>query len=92
MLKYASLSTAIHMVYVTFTARSRSALAMWHTSTMRSACLKRDILEPTPYDIETYNLPAHRMTEADIKRIDDALKNDPFIQYHLKLAAGIRAQ
>ncbi len=31
------------MVYVTFTARSRSALAMWHTSTMRSACLRRDI-------------------------------------------------
>jgi hypothetical protein len=31
------------------------------------------------------------MTEADIKRIDDALKNDPFIQYHLKLAAGILA-
>jgi len=31
------------------------------------------------------------MTEADIKRIDDVLKNDRFIQYHLELAAGIQA-
>ena len=28
----------------------------------------------TPHDIENYNLPTHKMTEVDIKRIDDALK------------------
>ena len=36
-----------------------------------------------PHDIENYNLPTHKMTKVDIKRIDDALKNGPFIQYHL---------
>lgn len=44
---------------------------------------KARYLGVTPYDIENYNLPTHGMTEVDIKRIDDALKNDPFIQYHL---------
>jgi DNA topoisomerase-6 subunit A len=33
----------------------------------------------TPEDIRTYDLPTHKMTEVGIKRIDDALSNDPFI-------------
>mgnify|MGYP003314732421 FL=1 len=37
----------------------------------------------TPEDIRTYDLPTHKMTEVDIKRIDDALRNDHFIQYHV---------
>ena len=36
----------------------------------------------TPDDIEQYGLPTHRMTEVDVKRIDDALKNDPFVQHY----------
>jgi len=38
----------------------------------------------TPEDIDTYELPTHPMTEIDIKRIDDALKNDPFVQHYKK--------
>ena len=38
----------------------------------------------TPDDIEEYGLPTHKMTEVDIKRIDDALKNDPFVQHYKK--------
>ena len=32
----------------------------------------------TPYDIETYDLPTHPLTERDSKRAHDMLKNDPF--------------
>ena len=36
----------------------------------------------TPSDIEDYNLPTHPLTETDIKRAKDALKNDPFVLHH----------
>ena len=35
-----------------------------------------------PDDIRTYDLPTHKMSEVDIKRIDDAPGNHPFIRYH----------
>ena len=43
---------------------------------------KARFLGVTPDDIDTYSLPTHPMTEIDIKRIDDALKNDPFVQHY----------
>ena len=43
---------------------------------------KARYLGVTPDDIRTYDLPTHKMSEGDIKRIDDALGNDPFIRYH----------
>ena len=45
----------------------------------------------TPYDIETYNLRdcTHPLQEVDIKRAQDALKNDPFIQHHKEWQAAI---
>ncbi len=43
---------------------------------------KARFLGVTPDDIDTYSLPTHPMTEVDIKRIDDALKNDPFVQHY----------
>jgi DNA topoisomerase-6 subunit A len=36
----------------------------------------------TPQDIEEYKLPTHPLKDVDIKRIKDAIKNDPFIQHH----------
>ena len=36
----------------------------------------------TPQDIIDYDLPTHALGERDIKRAQDALKNDPFIQHH----------
>ena len=42
---------------------------------------KARFLGVTPQDIDTYSLPTHQMTEVDIKRIDDALKNDPFVKH-----------
>ncbi len=36
----------------------------------------------TPQDILDYKLPTHPLKEVDIKRIEDALKNDPFIKFH----------
>jgi len=36
----------------------------------------------TPDDIVTYKLPTHPLKEVDIKRAEDALKNDPFVKYH----------
>ena len=38
----------------------------------------------TPDDIADYDLPTHKMSEVDIKRIDDAIKNDPFVQHYEK--------
>ena len=38
----------------------------------------------TPDDIADYDLPTHKMSEVDIKRIDDAIKNDPFVQHYKK--------
>jgi DNA topoisomerase-6 subunit A len=36
----------------------------------------------TPQDIIEYKLPTHPLKDVDIKRLKDALKNDPFIQHH----------
>lgn len=36
----------------------------------------------TPDDIETYKLPTHPLKDVDVKRAEDALKNDPFILHH----------
>ena len=36
----------------------------------------------TADDIEKYKLPTHPLKEVDIKRIKDAMKNDPFVIHH----------
>ncbi len=36
----------------------------------------------TPSDIENYDLPTHPLRDVDIKRIEDALDNDPFVHHH----------
>src|SRR3989338_2505375 len=36
----------------------------------------------TPQDIVDYDLPTHPLKEVDVKRVKDAIKNDPFIQHH----------
>ena len=36
----------------------------------------------TPYDIDNYDLPTHPLKDVDIKRAEDALKNDPFILHY----------
>jgi DNA topoisomerase-6 subunit A len=36
----------------------------------------------TPQDITNYKLPTHPLKEVDVKRANDALKNDPFILHH----------
>jgi len=36
----------------------------------------------TPQDIIEYKLPTHPLKDVDIKRLKDALKNDPFINHH----------
>jgi len=40
------------------------------------------LLGVTPYDIDTYELPTHPLSERDVKRAKDALKNDPFFKHH----------
>ena len=36
----------------------------------------------TPQDIIDYKLPTHPLKDVDIKRLKDAIKNDPFIRHH----------
>jgi len=36
----------------------------------------------TPYDIETYDLPTHPLSEIDVKRAKDLMKNDPFFRHY----------
>jgi DNA topoisomerase-6 subunit A len=36
----------------------------------------------TPNDIVDYQLPTHPLKDVDVKRANDALKNDPFILHH----------
>jgi DNA topoisomerase-6 subunit A len=36
----------------------------------------------TPQDIIDYKLPTHPLEEVDVKRAEDALKNDPFIKHY----------
>ncbi len=38
----------------------------------------------TAKDIKEYNLPTHPLKDVDIKRINDGLKNDPFVKHHKK--------
>ena len=54
----------------------------------------------TPQDIVDYKLPTHPLKEIDVKRAQDALKNDPFYEVHPKwkhaveqlLKMGVRAE
>ena len=54
----------------------------------------------TPQDIKDHDLPTHPLKEVDIKRANDALKNDPFFRHHVEwqkalkalLAMGVRAE
>lgn len=46
----------------------------------------------TPDDIIEYKLPTHPLKEVDIKRGKDALKNDPFVQYHKEWQEAIKKQ
>ncbi len=43
----------------------------------------------TPYDIDDYELPTHKLLDVDVKRARDALKNDPFFQAHKPWKAAI---
>ncbi|MHC5034970.1 MAG: DNA topoisomerase IV subunit A [Planctomycetota bacterium] len=36
----------------------------------------------TPDDIETYDLPTHPLSDRDVKRAKDLVKNDPFFRHH----------
>jgi len=47
------------------------------------------LLGVTPYDIETYDLPTHPLSETDVKRAKDILKNDPFFRHHQPWARAI---
>ena len=54
----------------------------------------------TPEDIDRYELPTHPLKDVDVKRAQDAIKNDPFIQHHKEwsqalsrlLEMGVRAE
>ena len=54
----------------------------------------------TPQDIKDYDLPTHPLKDVDIKRANDALKNDPFFRHYapwqeaikMLLAMGVRAE
>jgi DNA topoisomerase-6 subunit A len=54
----------------------------------------------TPKDIKDYELPTHPLTETDIKRAKDALRNDPFVLHHKPwqraleelISMGVRAE
>ncbi len=44
----------------------------------------------TPQDIIDYKLPTHDLKEQDIKRAQDALKNDPFVHHHKQWQAALK--
>ncbi|MCK4589915.1 MAG: DNA topoisomerase IV subunit A [Nanoarchaeota archaeon] len=44
----------------------------------------------TPQDIVDYKLPTHTLKDVDIKRAKDAVKNDPFVQYHKEWQRAIK--
>ena len=54
----------------------------------------------TPQDIVDYKLPTHPLKEVDVKRANDALKNDPFVRHYKAwqdaiqqlLELGVRAE
>ena len=46
-------------------------------------CVPRaHFLGVTPQDIVDYKLPTHPLKDVDIKRANDAIKNDPFVQHY----------
>ena len=51
---------------------------------------KAQFIGITPQDIIDYKLPSHPLKEVDIKRLKDALKNDPFIQHHKEWQQAIK--
>jgi len=51
---------------------------------------KATFLGVTPQDIVDYKLPTHPLKEVDIKRANDALKNDPFVQHYKAWQDSIR--
>jgi DNA topoisomerase-6 subunit A len=61
---------------------------------------KASFLGVSPQDIVDYKLPTHPLKEIDIKRAQDALKNDPFYEVHPKwkhavemlVKMGVRAE
>jgi len=61
---------------------------------------KASFLGVSPQDIVDFKLPTHPLKEMDIKRAQDALKNDPFYEVHPKwrhaveqlLEMGVRAE
>jgi DNA topoisomerase-6 subunit A len=48
------------------------------------------LLGVTPEDIKKYELPTHPLTDTDIKRAKDTLKNDPFFQHHSRWRKAIK--
>ena len=40
------------------------------------------LLGVTPYDIEEHELPTHPLTDTDVKRAKDLIRNDPFFQHY----------
>jgi len=44
----------------------------------------------TPQDIIDYKLPTHPLKDVDVKRANDALKNDPFIKHHAEWQRALR--
>ena len=54
-------------------------------------CVPKAIfLGVTPQDIIDYKLPTHPLKDVDIKRAKDAVKNDPFVQYHKEWQRAIK--
>lgn len=46
----------------------------------------------TPQDILDYKLPTHPLKDVDIKRLKDAIKNDPFIKSHKQWIKALELQ
>ena len=46
----------------------------------------------TPQDIIDYKLPTHPLKDVDIKRLKDAIKNDPFISTHKEWVKALELQ
>jgi DNA topoisomerase-6 subunit A len=51
---------------------------------------KARFLGVTPQDILDYKLPTHPLKEVDVKRAQDALKNDPFVRHHKPWQQALR--
>ncbi len=51
---------------------------------------KTRFLGVTPQDIVDYKLPTHPLKDVDVKRAKDALKNDPFFQFHKPWGKALR--